>query len=191
MTIGDILGCSPLILNKLMGCTLGKTIIYAPPDDDCELSDESNFDGAWTIDNLLPYFPVLRDLVQHAKSSCHCSYCVRRSDEHSSEDPSQFKTSAGCFSSIAMGYVLLLIGHAIADAFGACDVSGNRNASPIFEAIIELFQQMLWFKQVNWNAWFGVASCVYLGCPFKKAESIPRASPDRWKNAFAAIQFGN
>jgi hypothetical protein len=212
-TISDIVGRSPSILNHQLGKSLAASMVYAPPQINENLSPGSHLDGSgltsftqyprglngsaeydpranFTNEEILASFPILRDLVNQAKSECFCTDCrwSKRSTESSnSGNTAAFRVSPGCLSETALSLVLLSISHAIADSFGASDVSGVRNPSSILKGVSCIYYEVLELNQIRWDSWFNLAASVYLGCPFKEyvMDNVPTGI------AYAAIQYGN
>jgi hypothetical protein len=206
-TIGGILGRSPSILNHIVGHALNKSIIYAPPEYDRESSvesiiDESPTDGTtrpprrgnisatFQDEDILAYFPVLRDLVIKAKGDCSCNDCTGSRNFGAAADrgvPLGHTIPPGCYSQAAVSWVLLSISHALAEGFGATDVSGSGDPESILKGMVTVFSELLQRKQVRWDSWFNLASCVYLGCPFKEYVM----DIELGGTAYVAIQYGN
>jgi len=177
LTVGNILGRSPSILNLKLGRGKAKSVVYAEPDE-IQLSTSVKFGE----EDILRLFPVLQDLVLLAKADCMCVECRRKA-----LNPDKTSLPRGCKGHSAVSFVLLIVSHAIADGFGAPDVSGSRDADPILKATVAVFSEMLNRQQIRWDTWFNTAASVYLGCPFR--ESV--LDIQKGRISFAAIQYGN
>ncbi|TPX12686.1 uncharacterized protein E0L32_000863 [Thyridium curvatum] len=82
--------------------------------------------------------------------------------------------------------VFTLIGHAIADGFGAADMSGGGNQETMVEEVKSLLVDLIEEKAVKWTRWFGVAAMFTTGC-----DTIVRDSPGgRGLTELAAFQYG-
>ncbi|KAF2228584.1 hypothetical protein EV356DRAFT_58547 [Viridothelium virens] len=207
--LGTILGRSPSILNFNWGKAFQKSkhVIYAPTldpenSDDDELSqpmDEdmfasANFEARWTdehvdfSEDVILSFPILRDLVSAAKAECECQHCVlNRRTPTNHDKKSSASLQPGCKARVAVSSVLLLVSHAIADGFGAPDISRVRDCEHPLKSILTVFSELLLRKQIRWDTWFNTAACVYLGCPF--VEHV--VDIELGGTAYGAIQYGN
>ncbi|KAF2244757.1 hypothetical protein BU26DRAFT_522528 [Trematosphaeria pertusa] len=113
-------------------------------------------------------FPGLADLLAEAEVQCRCMNCIQKRGV----TPLQ----PGCRKFYAYGAVLSLLGHSIADAFGADSASGSEEmSSPAVGSDIYSVEHVLLDivrkSQVVWQTWFEVASSVYLGRRYSNAQA--------------------
>lgn len=128
------------------------------------------FGGAWTVatvspsmcksqlylDEVLSRFQETREVLDICSSRCSCLSCFHHVTGRS--------TRPGCLKAMAESEILRLIAHAIADGFGADDTSGLGSAKSIEEDTSHLLLALLSESIIPWQAWFGLAASVYLGC---------------------------
>ena len=122
-------------------------------------------------------------ILEICESRCSCRRC-------SQKDTSQphLTTRSGCLKSWARSSILRMIAHAIADGFGADDVSGvtrKTSAQEVERATSGLLECLLAEERVIWTTWFGIAASVYLGCPMSKCPGHGTTSE------LVAVQFGS
>lgn len=156
--------------------------------------------------NLLPYVPLLEDIDVKVQADCLCFECsnIKSSlEQHNRTNKTNAETAIlgngrysrtrslrpGCLRRIAIEEVLLLLAHGLANGFGVMDASSVSETSQIVEGMVILLLELFEKRQVCWDTWFSVVSCVYLGCPFKRPVSpMHRAFGG---TSIAAIQYGN
>ena len=193
MTVSDILSRIPSIVNPMLDDAAKSDVVYAAVE--VELDNNANsesadvsmddFDPALendrALEELLPYFPILQDLLSEVKSSCLCPRC-RSQDEHMDN-----LLQPGCLRRLAYCETILLVAHAIADGFGCEDVSATRDIDDIIQSTAVVLLELCEGKQIIWDTWFSAAACVYLGCPFRHHLMNIESSG----TTYAAIQYGN
>jgi hypothetical protein len=114
------------------------------------------------------------------KGECLCADCSQDDEEIFRE------LKKGCLKHWACLEVFSLIGHAIAEGFGADDVSGGGSQEMMAKEVMFLLIGLLVQKEVKWNQWFGVAAMYTTGC-----DTICRDSPGgRGLTELAAFQYG-
>jgi hypothetical protein len=140
LRIGNLLGRTPSLLNMQCG-ELGRAfVVFSPPpestpptvedfmdmDSDYVASSGGGSDDAFeeSPEILLKYFPILGGLIEHVRASCKCFHC------YNTGPYSSFQFDVNCLQYKAFMEVMLYIGHGIADAFGAPDVSGCGRPPP-------------------------------------------------------------
>lgn len=193
LTISDILSKTPNIVNLRWGEAASSTVVYTSAEDvegdgnDAQnsVANMSNFDIGLekerALEEVLPYFPILQDLLNEVKTSCLCPRC--QSDDESMENLLQ----PGCLRRIAYIEVVLLLAHSIADSFGCEDVSATREVDPIVESVVVILIELCEGRKIIWDTWFSAAACVYLGCPFKHHTMDIESGG----TTYGAIQYGN
>ena len=193
MVISDVLSRIPAIINVMWGDAAKSTVVYAAVEDEVDNNTTSqsadvsmdDFDPGLekdrALEELLPYFPILQDLLSEIKPSCLCPQC------QSQEEHMENLLQPGCLRRIAYKEVMLLIAHAIADGLGCEDVSAIRDTDEIIEATAVVLLELCEGKKVIWDTWFSAAACVYLGCPFRHHIMDIESSG----TTYAAIQYGN
>jgi hypothetical protein len=192
LSVTDILSQIPSIVNMKWGTAASGSVVYNSIKEEDELA--SGHDSDTTMDDfdpglekereleeILPYFPILRDLLDEVRPNCRCPRC--RSGD--SQDESLLQP--GCLRRVAFQEVLFLIAHAVADGFGCEDVSGSTKSDPVIEATTVLLLELCEGKKVLWDTWFSAAACVYLGCEFRHHVMDIENSG----TTYAAIQCGN
>jgi hypothetical protein len=95
--------------------------------------------------------------MEACSSRCSCPQCAHMKTEST--------PLPGCLKTMAGTEMLRMIAHAIADGFGADDVSGISKASAIETATSHILNDLLERKFGTWEQWFGLAAAVHLGCP--------------------------
>lgn len=190
ITVSLALKRIPSMINLQWGSSPASHVVFVNRANDAFDSgvlDESILrDPESRLNILFEYFPILTDLVNKVSVDCLCSEC---SEQPNRPDVRTYRMRLGCLKRIAMEEAFLLLAHGLADGFGVSDASSISDISPIFEGILTLLLELVQEKQVCWDTWFAVASCVYLGCPFVKP--VPPQHPAFGGTAFAAIQYGN
>lgn len=141
--------------------------------------------------DLLLYILQLEDIHIKMLADCLCFEC---SNTKIPPDPRKRYVNIrglrpGCLSRIAIEEVLLLLAHGLADGFGVMDASSVSETTHIVEGMVVLLLELLQKRQVRWDTWFSVVSCVYLGCPFN--QPVSPTHPDFGGTSIAAIQYGN
>jgi hypothetical protein len=199
-SVGDVLYRSPAFLNTSTNDKAVARMVYHRDDvpqmfsGDMLLGICSDLPAeprakigpdAWTAGDLLHEFPILRELVMEAKTQCRCHSCSKGPVDR--QLMGAWNLPSGCYAESAVKLVSLLIAHAVADGFGAPDVSGSRNPDYVLKALYKIFGDLIEEKRVRWDSWFGLASCVYLGCPL---DPITIKNGDGG-SAYAAMQYGN
>ncbi|KAG7008754.1 hypothetical protein G7Y79_00004g013380 [Physcia stellaris] len=105
-------------------------------------------------------FPGLDDLISRAQAQCQCVTC--------SNEKTITHLQSGCLKFHAYAAVLTLLGHSVADAFSADDVSGAEDTSfqvtnPDVYFVERILLDIAQNSRIVWQTWFQVAACVYLG----------------------------
>lgn len=190
--VKDILAQSPTMLNLRWGNQPVPSLVYAQPVfDERPSEDEESESGAQDpmlapnriYDELLPYFPILRDLLEEARPLCHCPHCK------DTNSPSTMLVR-GCLRHDALVKCLVILAHGVADGFGVSDVSGASDMNLAAHGMLQLLLELVEDKGILWDTWFGVAASVFLGCacPFLPISKRARESSGTTN---AAIQHGN
>lgn len=105
-------------------------------------------------------YPSLADLVQTAAQQCSCVRCQQSRDAANLQ--------SGCLKMYAYSAVLRFVGHSIADAFGADDLSGAEETSQLEStldvyAVERILLDVATKLRIVWQKWFEVAASVFLG----------------------------
>jgi hypothetical protein len=195
-TVSSVLKRVPAMINLQWGSSSafpsGVAFFNRPkdvvsPDD---LDEKATRDMERKLKTLFESFPVLADLATKFSADCLCSDCSGQEHQLNSRQATHTtRLRLGCLKRTAVEEVLLLLAHAIADGFGVNDTSSVSDSAPIVEGMTFLLLELVEERQVCWDTWFTVASCVYLGCPFEKP--VGYTHPAFGGTAFAAIQYGN
>lgn len=174
----DVLKRMPGILNKKWGNRPSSLVcaerVENPNSDESENETEAIPPPASRIQNklqslgiecLLPHFPILRELANNVRGQCECIMCTSEVSNKETERP----IKAGCFQHLALSEVLILLSHAIADAFGVDNTSARRASDTLIELMILLLLEIVEERRVRWDCWFYLAGTVLLGCPIKES----------------------
>ena len=94
-----------------------------------------------------------------------------------------------CLRHSAVGRLFLLLAHAIADGFGAQNVSAMVDPETQIKGMVELFSELIYQQIVCWNAWFCLVACVVAGYDMEVFETtdVSHSGGSSW----AAIQYGS
>jgi hypothetical protein len=128
---------------------------------------------------ILPYFPILEDLVRKLSLDCKCSNCTNGVIF----EESRVDLKPGCLMRMGLDEVCLLLAHGIADGFGVDTASSVLDPTPLIGGAASILLRVT-EEMIFWDEWFMLASCVYLGCPFQMLDGADGT-------AFAAVQYGN
>lgn len=189
--IKDILAQSPNILNLRWGNQKIVTLVYAEPLLDQSRTEDEGSEGyiqdpmltpESTYAELLPYFPVLQDLLEEARPLCKCPNCY----ETDSSSPTLLP---GCLRHDVLVDCLVFLAHGVADGFGVSDASGVSNLNVAAQGVLQLLLDLVKDRGILWDTWFGVAASVFLGCPcpFLPLREYARHS----ETTIAAVQYGD
>jgi hypothetical protein len=187
-TLASVLARTPQILNMNWGNIKSTKLVFVEIEQINDIpSDRTPPDPILAPDRrfeeILPSFPILGDLMSEVAQHCSCQRCNQDNE-----------ILPGCLKHAAMADCLYLLAHAVADSFGAEDVSGATDITPITEGMLQILLDIIEEKGVIWNVWFSVASCVLLGCP---NSTVPTrtdpmlAGATQTTTTIAAVQYGN
>lgn len=176
----DIVRRSPAILNKRWGNKPPCSMVYSQVIEDTpDKKGESNLPQIDTelseLGEILPHFPILRELVTSVRAQCQCGWC----EEDSLDDDINRVIKEGCFSHQALVEVMVLVSHGIADSLGVNDASSHRDKDSLVKITARLLGEVA-AGRIKWNDWFHVSCSVLLGCSFLDASGH-----------LCAIQHGN
>jgi hypothetical protein len=180
LRVADLLGRTPALLNMRCG-DLGRTfIVYSKPpeqtpptvDNFLENLEEDEKEEDFSleedqVESLLPYFPILQELLDDVAQSCRCPNCYRGGPY------SKFRLDAGCLQYISFMEVMFHLAHGIADAFEAPDASANSGSENdgfgVTRILLEAIEGIRFHYQlegiVQWHTFLSTAVEVFLGCP--------------------------
>jgi hypothetical protein len=175
--ISDVLARVPSIVNMGWGDIKAAVVVFSPPsvtesstamatklDEDNEMDFESADDlessdsdsSELTLESILMYFPVLRDLIDKVKKSCRCHQCLIPKGKSTLKE--------GCLQHTAFMEVMTYIAHSISDAFGADDCSQKVTRVTEDFGVPRILCDMT-TGSVKWEAWLDTAARVLLGSP--------------------------
>ena len=190
--IRDLLHRSPSILNQRWGDSRLSNVVFCMPvshADGRPMSETSESGSrASTVyqdrqfNEIVPYFPILKDLLNEIRPICRCLRC---------EDRESFGSLLveGCLLHIALIECLALMAHGIADGFGVTDASGVLDVKTTSTGMLYLLLDIVEEQGILWDIWFGVAASVYLGCA---CPCLPNAViTTHMTSTTAAIQYGD
>ena len=139
MTISGLLQRVPSLINFNWEHNVKSSVVYKGAEDemipsgildpmDSNLTDSENIiEKTWYLEEMLPYFPIVQDLMFEVRALCLCPDCQSKNPE--------IPLQPGCLCRIAFDEMMHLLGHGIADGFGCDDVSGIREADDIVTAV--------------------------------------------------------
>lgn len=199
--IVDILKRMPRILNKNWG-KCPPSIVVAERIEDTS-PDETERDPFYPgppatkirkgqsspkLESLLPHFPILRDLVNNVKVYCECVMCKTESTDKKIKETKK-NIRGGCFQHLALSEVLILLSHAVADAFGVDDTSARRDTETLVDFMTIILLGIVEDKSIDWNSWFCLAGSVLLGCPIR--ENLFGDGVEDSSRPICALQYGS
>ncbi|KAL8714697.1 MAG: hypothetical protein Q9225_006535, partial [Loekoesia sp. 1 TL-2023] len=86
----------------------------------------------------------------------------------------------------------ILLSHAVADALGANDVSGNPDPPEgTISGVMTLLSEVIDQDVVRWNTWFQVGACAVSGCPWALYASGSRSPEIRPSTSLVGVQYGS
>jgi hypothetical protein len=140
--------------------------LYHPPDDTFVHRPEINSrleeeevknETFYEVANIIKWYPELSDAMDFARDRCTCG-CK--------EVLSQIRL--GCLQSAVYAEVLLIVGHAMAEAAGAVDISnlaGSRLSRALVVATARLLGDIAHGGIIWWSTWFRLAATAITGTP--------------------------
>lgn len=175
MTIEVLLKNRP----KMMLCNWGglsrPKMVFIPP----MLSDDGN-DLRLSLDEVIRQcFPAMITLFDLVKLRCNCHGCAH--------DKPLGLGKTGCLRETALKVIIILVGDAIADGFGARDASGLTNYKLLMGSVHTLLLDLVVHKQVNWDTWFSLAAQVTTGYDWDASNFVPSEG----STAIVAVQNGS
>lgn len=218
LQVKDLLSRIPTMLNRKWGSIRFKGLVFSEPvadsnPDSPERKDMNMFDIQEDIhgprlnvsemafqnaDEILPYYPIIKDLLDTVGSECECPDCGQK---HESTEERKSKADhepvfakiqkEGCLRSFACKELLTLLAHGIAEGFGADDVSAMKSLAALTEGMMVVLLELAKGREAVWDTWFALAASVVLGCPFKRTAMEPGAALEFDGSTFAAFQYGN
>ncbi|KAI0480976.1 hypothetical protein GGR56DRAFT_628392 [Xylariaceae sp. FL0804] len=173
-----------------------KHVVFVPREtpENIDLTDYSenlsasfsqrDFDG---VPETLRRFPPAITLLDNVRRRCMQSGCpdCRQKAEYGTCRP-------GCLTEMALTGLFTLIGHVIAEGFGADDVSGLGRPTVLKWGVAKLLYQLTAAELILWDTWFAVASVVYLGCPWDELKFVRgKAARGSGASCISAVQYGS
>lgn len=189
--IRDLLRRSPSMLNQRWGDSPLPNVVYFKKITDADSTSnigtaESNSSVSSiyrnrTYDEVVPFFPILQDLLGEVRPMCRCSRC---------EDGTSlnFTLIPGCLRHVALVECLYLLAHGIADGFGVTDASGVSDVQVSADGMLYLLFDLVEEQGILWDIWFGVAASLYLGCA---CPCLPNTVDTTETSTTAAVQYGD
>lgn len=194
MRLEDMMKRFPSLIHRNFGRKASGMAIYtgltmqSPPSSDpttpaddamSQYDYEAILASRMPISRIIDCFPIAVAVFEFIQERCTCSSCGRKATLGLGK--------AGCLRETALDELLLLIAHAIADGFGANDVSGMIDFRFQKLAVCELFSDFINDGVLLWDTWFGLAALTYLGGNWSSA-TFTRSEGS---TAIACIQNGS
>jgi hypothetical protein len=130
---------------------------------------EKDFNTAdYGSDQLVEWYPEIGSVMKLARERCECG-CKRENFEETIKNP----LDSGCLMALMFAEIMLVLGHAMAEAAGASDIShlrGVQSSTHLIEAVGALLGQIASEGQIRWNIWFKLAACAITGLPCNEKE---------------------
>ena len=123
-------------------------IPFKSDEDESETPD----DGKANISLIVDSYPDIQFALMAVAPRCHCG-CVEQVDE-------------GCLQSIMLAEIVLLVGHSLADAAGASDISnlrGRETGRDLLDATSTLLTEVVRNGEIRWQTWFLMDSIAITG----------------------------
>ena len=186
--VSTILARVPAMMNMNWGSSPPPQLVFShkvipPSRTPNDTTDNDSEKRKRRFEEVIPYFPILQDLLRKVRPDCHCNACRSRDQNIS------YPLQRGCLRRIAFEETMLLLAHGIADGFNVQSVSAITNIDPIVEGMTQILYELGQEKKILWDTWFGLAASVYLGCPFKRP---PQPNEEGFGGTtYAAVQYGN
>jgi hypothetical protein len=133
--------------------------LYTPEDMmlDSADSDLASHTSSVDVQDVTEHYYELTDAMAMAGTRCECG-CKRSRN-----------TKDGCLQTVMLGEIVILIGHALAEAAGATRVSnltdGPDGPKSIFDATIRLLDTIACQGIILWGDWFRLVATVITGIP--------------------------
>ena len=189
--IRDLLHRSPSMLNQRWGdpplpnVVYYKTIADADSASDIRTAESNSSVSSIyrdrTYDEIIPFFPILQNLLGEVRPMCRGSRCEDGTSQN-------FTLIPGCLRHIALVECLYLLAHGIADGFGVTDASGVSNLQVSADGMLYLLLDLVEEQGILWDIWFGVAASIYLGCA---CPCLPNTVDTTETSTTAAVQYGD
>jgi len=194
LRLEDMMKRFPSIIHRNFGQKASETAIYTGPtmqspppsepttpatDTMSQYDYEAILASRMPVSKIIDCFPIAAAVFEFVQERCTCSSCGRKA--------AVGKGKAGCLRETALDELLLLLAHAVADGFGADDVSGMVDFRIQKFAVCELFSDFINEGVLLWDTWFGLAALTYLGGNWSPA-TFTRSEGS---TAIACIQNGS
>ncbi|KAI9657146.1 MAG: hypothetical protein M1821_003312 [Bathelium mastoideum] len=124
-------------------------------------------------------FPLLHDALTRCQKRCDCPNCV---DNGAIGDG-----KPGCLRENGVNIFFNLLGHSIAEGFGAVDVSGLLPEHTVRRGVENILMQLIQEQRIIWDTWFALAASIYLGCPWP----MDKKSCTQGAKELVAVQYGS
>lgn len=186
--IAQLLCRSPRLLQERTGeSTVSAPIFRRPSWSGSPIGSQNTDSEQWgpnaVPEVVLKNFPSAEQLLENTRKSCYCPNCR--------SEGSLSGSKKGCLRYSAVLELCLLISHAVADALGAEDVSGNPDPEDAKSGVITLLSEVIDQGIVRWNTWFRVAACAVTGCSWHLFTNVKEDSGDEGGSSWAGVQYGS
>ncbi|RYP19397.1 hypothetical protein DL765_003370 [Monosporascus sp. GIB2] len=161
-----------LQLNLSENTTTRPLYTGVPQQEDEDM--EEDFDTTdYGSDQLVEWYPEIGSVMKLARERCECG-CKKENFEETIRNP----LDGGCLMALMFAEIMLVLGHAMAEAAGASDIShlhGVQSSTHLIEAVGALLGQIASEGQIRWNTWFKLAACAITGLPCNEKEVMDYA----------------
>jgi hypothetical protein len=148
---------TPTLLQSNFG---GDTIVrplYVNADaneEDVDIESDTSGDA---VQSILTLYPEVSDAMTLASQRCRCG-CEGKLPRGGVDD--------GCLQAVMFAEVILMVGHSMAEAAGASDVSnlyGSESSQALIDATTTLLERIATAGLITWDTWFRLASVAVSG----------------------------
>jgi hypothetical protein len=187
--IGSLLNSWPGLSHKNFGAPVRSIVIFVPPSEISKgnHTQRAKDGGEVTWVEILECFPTIKTLLENIRPRCRCNPCRK-------EGPVDYNyLQPGCLQATALTVLLTLLSHAIADGFGAMDVSGICQSNPgvLWLAMQKVLCELIFDEVILWKTWFCVATFSVLGRSIDNSLEAPDVGADEGASELVAAQYGS
>ncbi|KAL8710896.1 MAG: hypothetical protein Q9225_007212 [Loekoesia sp. 1 TL-2023] len=183
LTIGYLLANHPGIAQKKTGefAMSGPTFRLVDESDE---SSETSGEALSTPEptDIIKFFPYAQAMLDDMGVACKCANCAKALRNLRDSKP-------GCLRLSALTKLLHLVGHAIADAYGAQNVSGVGDPETQVPLIVKVLSELIYDQVVCWDTWSRLVVSIVTGCDADPSGAVEDA--ESGNSSYIALQYGN